>query len=132
MYTIKAASVYNSTMLIPGKFKFVITVQDIGRVWWGMHKSGPSRDFWYQPECRDCPYNYVSIQTPARSIQLSSHVLSLSHFRSLYLLRFFVSISIYCIFGCACNFTRGHKGQDLIPHSAFWIDLPVLIAVSCL
>lgn len=41
---------------------------------------------------------------------------------------FFVSISIYCIFGCACNFTRGHKGQDLIPHSAFWIDLPVLIA----
>lgn len=32
MYTIKAASVYNLTMLIPGKFKFVITVQDIGRV----------------------------------------------------------------------------------------------------
>lgn len=32
MYTIKAPSVYKSTMLIPGKFKFVITVQDIGRV----------------------------------------------------------------------------------------------------
>lgn len=41
---------------------------------------------------------------------------------------FFVSISIYCMFGCACNFTRGYKGQELIPHSAFWIDLPVLIA----
>ncbi|XP_061172167.1 uncharacterized protein LOC133181637 [Saccostrea echinata] len=41
---------------------------------------------------------------------------------------FFVSISVYCICGCTCNFVRGYKGPELIPHSQFWIDLPVLIA----
>ncbi|XP_048731786.1 uncharacterized protein LOC125648835 [Ostrea edulis] len=41
---------------------------------------------------------------------------------------FFVSISIYCIFGCTCNFVRGYKGQEIVPHFQFWVDLPVLVA----
>lgn len=44
--------------------------------------------------------------------------------------RFFVSISVYCIVGCSWNCIRGYKGVELLPQGAFWIDLPVLIAVS--
>jgi len=44
--------------------------------------------------------------------------------------RFVVLVSTYFLCGCTFKFCYGFRGEELLPHSQFWIDLPVLIVVS--
>lgn len=45
---------------------------------------------------------------------------------------FFVSLTVYFVFGVLINLVRGFRGQDVIPHSEFWTTLPVLVADGCM
>ena len=36
---------------------------------------------------------------------------------------------LYFILGCLFNRMRGFEGKDMVPHGAFWADLPELIMV---
>lgn len=40
---------------------------------------------------------------------------------------FVVVVSTYFLFGCTFKFCYGFRGPEVLPHSEFWIDLPVLI-----
>eukprot|EP00111_Clytia_hemisphaerica_P009072 TCONS_00026598-protein len=46
---------------------------------------------------------------------------------SLILILFFPGLLLYFILGCLFNRMRGNEGKDMIPHRAFWTDLPELV-----
>lgn len=47
---------------------------------------------------------------------------------SVLIIVFVVVVSTYFLFGCAFKFCYGFRGREVLPHSEFWVDLPVLIA----
>ncbi|KAK3097066.1 hypothetical protein FSP39_006078 [Pinctada imbricata] len=59
--------------------------------------------------------------TPAEKLNLLSA-------GSVLIIIFFVSLTIYFLFGSVFNYCRGYRGKDVIPQSEFWVDLPVLVA----
>lgn len=46
---------------------------------------------------------------------------------SILIIIFVVVVSTYFLFGCTFKFCYGYRGPEVLPHSEFWIDLPVLI-----